>query len=1083
MLYYCEQYMSVTETILDTFANLYGKIFGSANDRELRRLWPIVMQVNDAWQPLRGLTDEQLQAKTAEFRRRLLNGEDEDRILPEAFAVCREASHRVVGQKRMVQAKYESLVYENGKFTYKPMQGEIPLYAHFDVQILGGIVLHEGNIAEMVTGEGKTLVATLPVYLNSLRPVPEWEQKARELQGGDIQQWIFKPYGLRREEDGSESWELLETMPFNPENGEGADIVKIIPVSRGVHVVTVNDYLAKRDADWNRPLYEFLGLSVGAIQSPMGNAERIPIYMCDITYGTNNEFGFDYLRDNLKVDLDDQVQRSRFFAVVDEVDSVLVDEARTPLIISGSAQESTDMYYEADRVARKLKGGDMNKVEPAIAAYMKQGMQREEARIAAEEDFDYVYSERDHSAKLTERGMHKVLRLLGMKDIYAGENLGMPHYIDNALKAHALYKKDHHYIVENGEVYIVDEFTGRKMEGRRWSDGLHQAVEAKEHLRIKEESQTVATITFQNFFRLYERLAGMTGTAMTEAKEFDRIYKLGVVSIPTNRPLRRVNHPDLIYGTLKEKYNAIVEHVADVHAIGRPILIGTVSIERSEVLSEMLKRRGVKHEVLNARHHAREAEIVARAGQFAAVTVATNMAGRGTDIVLGEPSIEEVITHWQRWGLAPKKGISPDMPEAEMREMLHRQWVRHYLPDIKEDYASKDREEWDRLLRERWYEMGIDGPVLATRVAEMGGLHIIGTERHEARRIDNQLRGRSGRQGDPGSSRFFLSMEDDTMRMFAPEKARKFMQWAGLKDGMPIESRMVSRTVENAQRKVEERNFEIRKNLLEYDQVMNDQRKVIYERRQKWVKGEELKESMLEYCENHINAAVQEYVSGHYEEWDLPALCDMMEDTFLIKVKVEELEAKKELPEPQDAICDLLFEKLRQAYDRKEEMIGAKAMRDLEKMILLETVDRKWMDHLYEMDLLKEGIHLWGYAGQDPKIRYKRDGWQKFDELLVSLEDEVASLIMKVHMGPPPGAEGETEAGGDTYEFTPRERIKIEAAVHDEFEAMAAEADAVGAGAGEVHYEPIVKTEKKIKPNSPCPCGSGKKYKKCCGRK
>ncbi len=1071
--------MPVTEAILEALMKTYGKVFGSANERELKRLWPTVEKVNQAWPEIRPLSDEQVRAKTAELRCRLLAGESEEDVLPEAFATCREASHRTLGEKKLVEARYKSLVFEGGKFDYKPLaEDKIPLFAHFDVQILGGLVLHEGNIAEMVTGEGKTLVATLPAYLNALRPTDAWAEKARELQGDDPRKWVFKPYGLFRDE-GGEAWRPIDRLPFDPEDPNPQRPERIIPVSRGVHVVTVNDYLAKRDADWNRPLYEFLGLHVGAIQAQMASDERIPAYMCDITYGTNNEFGFDYLRDNLKVAPEDQVQRSRFYAIVDEVDSVLVDEARTPLIISGSARESMQSYYEADRVARKLNGEDMTKVEEDIAARMRDGLQREDARMAAEEEYDYVYSERDHSAKLTERGTHKALRLLGMEDIYAGDNLGMPHLIDNALKAHALYKRDHHYIVENGEVYIVDEFTGRKMEGRRWSDGLHQAVEAKEHLKIKEESQTVATITFQNFFRLYDRLAGMTGTAMTEAKEFDRIYKLGVVNIPTNRPLRRVNYPDLIFGTLKEKYQAIGDHVAEIHATGRPILIGTVSIERSEAISDLLKRRGIKHEVLNARHHAREAQIVSLAGQFGAVTVATNMAGRGTDIVLGEPTQEEVITHWQQRGLAPRKNIDPSAAPEQLLEELRPAWVKHYLPDVEADFGDKPPEEWDQLLAQRWKEMGMEGPTLTTRVAEMGGLHIVGTERHEARRIDNQLRGRAGRQGDPGSSRFFLSLEDDTMRMFAPDKARRFMQWAGLKDGMPIESKMVSRTVENAQRKVEERNFEIRKNLLEYDQVMNDQRKVIYERRQKWVEGVFLKESLLEYCENHAYGAIQDYTGGHPDEWDLAALCDFVADTFLITVTPEELERKKEAPEPQEAVFDLLREKLHTAYAEREKTLGEETMRTIEKMILLETVDRKWMDHLYEMDLLKEGIHLRGYAGQDPKIQYKREGWQHFDELLGSLESEVAELIFKVH---PAGAEEATETEGPGYEFTPREQVKIEAAVHDDFDAFSAEADSVGADAGEVHFEPIVKSAKKVRPNDPCPCGSGKKYKKCCGR-
>ncbi|MBN2711518.1 MAG: preprotein translocase subunit SecA, partial [Planctomycetes bacterium] len=912
---------------------------------------------------------------------------------------------------------------------------------------------------------------------NAIRPDDAWVEKAKELQGEDISKWVFKPYGMYTE-GGNKVWKMLDRLPYDINDPTFEAPEEVIPLSRGIHVVTTCDYLAARDAEYNRPLFEFLGLTVGAIQSNMDSEERIPQYSCDITYGTNNEFGFDYLRDNLKVRAEAQVQRSRFIALVDEVDSVLIDEARTPLIISGSTDQSTDNYYLADRVARKLEGVDQNTIENKIAENMKQGMQREDARIQAEEHADFVFSERDHSAKLTERGMNKALRILGMKDIYSGENLDMPHYIDNALRAHSLYKLDHHYIVRDGQVYIVDEHTGRVLEGRRWSDGLHQAVEAKEHLKIKSESQTVATITFQNFFKLYERIGGMTGTAMTEAKEFDRIYKLGVVQIPTNRPLRRINYPDLIYGTAKEKYTSLIDHIADVHAMGRPILIGTVSVERSEVVSEMLKQRGIKHSVLNAKHHAREAEIVAEAGQMGNVTVATNMAGRGTDIVLGTFTREQIIEHWQKYGLAPKKGIKPEMSDEELMPLLLPMWVKFYLADLKEDYESKTPDEWMKLLEERWKEYGLTGPKLCTTVAEMGGLHIVGTERHEARRIDNQLRGRSGRQGDPGSSRFFLSLEDDTMRLFAPDKVKSFMQWAGLKDGMPIESRMVSRTVENAQRKVEERNYEIRKNLLEYDQVMNEQRHIIYDRRQAWLEGRETRESMLEYCENVIRNRVAENTMGHVDDWDLPALVRFMADSFFIELTVADLKKLQDKPDPTAAIGDFLYETLEKAYEAKEKALGEDIMRMLEKMLLLETVDRKWMDHLYAMDILKEGIHLWSYAQQDPKIRYKREGYALFEELWGSLEDEVAELIMKIHPARP-----REETQQEIEEAQLKERVKIEATVHDEFDSFANQANSVGAGAGEASVQTIVREQPKVKPNQPCPCGSGKKFKKCCGHK
>ncbi len=1068
--------MSISDSILEFMAKGFAVFFGSANERELKRLWPKVLEVNKAWQSLRSLSDEEIRAKTAEFRRRMLRGETDDDILPEAFAAAREASHRTLGEGRMIDAKYDEIAMEGGRFVYKPVQGKIPLFAHFDVQVLGGIVLREGKIAEMVTGEGKTLVATLPSYLNALRPSDEWVELAKQEQGEDMDAWRFMPYGRFRDAENKVQWRLMDKLWPEPD-----DIVPferpeiIVPVSRGVHVVTVNDYLAQRDADYNRPLFNFLDMRVGAIQSGMDSTERYPIYRGDVVYGTNSEFGFDYLRDNLKVRKEDQVQADRYFAIVDEVDSVLIDEARTPLIISGSTHQTVDKYYLADRVARKLKGGEQNQVEDRIAELMKsQGLQREDARIAAEEDWEFVFSERDHSAKLTERGMHQALRLLGMQDIYSGENLDMPHYIDNALRAHSLYKKDHHYIVKDGEVFIVDEFTGRVMEGRRWSDGLHQAVEAKEQLTIKEESQTVATITYQNFFRLYDSLAGMTGTAMTEAKEFDRIYNLGVVAIPTNRPLRRVNYPDLIYGTLPEKYNAIIEHVAEVHAAGQPILIGTVSIERSEVISELLKRRGIEHEVLNAKNHAREALIVADAGKMGQVTVATNMAGRGTDIKLAQFTDAELLEHWQRRGLAPKKGVSIDMPPSELRSALIAYWVEHYLrgeesklKDVK--FEDKPVDEWEKELKAFWKEWGLHGPALTDNVAGLGGLHIVGTERHEARRIDNQLRGRSGRQGDPGSSRFFLSLEDDTMRMFAADKVKRFMQWAGLKDGVPIESKMVTRTVENAQRKVEERNFEIRKNLLEYDQVMNEQRMVVYGRRQQWVEGANLKDSLLEYSGNYIGRQVAKELDGPADEWNFEGMAAMMRDIFTVPMSADELKAQLgKGASNEETLTAFLTEKLAEAYSTKEGRLGPDIMRVIEKLVLLETVDRKWMDHLYAMDLLKDAIHLRSFAQQDPKVRYKIEGFEMFGEMWENFENEVAQLAMRVN---------------PAEEMQVREKVQVKEAVQQDFDSYADQANQTGADHGERHREPIRNVGKKVGPNDPCPCGSGKKYKKCCGRK
>ncbi len=1066
--------MSISDSVLDGMSKVFAIFFGSANDRELKRVWPRVIEVKRAWEQMRALSDAEIRAKTAEFRRRMIKGETEADILPEAFAAAREASHRTLGGGRMIEAKYDEIAMENGRFVYKPVVGKIPLFAHFDVQVLGGIVLHEGKIAEMVTGEGKTLVATLPSYLNALRPTAEWTALARELQGEEVDKWVFKPYGRYHDAEGKEIYLQMDHLwRSGPEDVAFQTPEIIIPVSRGVHVVTVNDYLAQRDADYNRPLFEFLDMRVGAIQSGMDSEERYPIYRGDIVYGTNSEFGFDYLRDNLKVRHEDQVQADRNFAIVDEVDSVLIDEARTPLIISGSTHQTADKYYLADRVAKKLKGGGQNVVEDRILGLMKQdGLQREDARMRAEEDWDYVFSERDHTAKLTERGMHQALRLLGMQDIYSGENLDMPHYIDNALRANALYKKDHHYIVKDGEVFIVDEFTGRVMEGRRWSDGLHQAVEAKEGLSIKDESQTVATITYQNFFRLYDRLAGMTGTAMTEAKEFDKIYNLGVIAIPTNRPLRRINYPDLIYGTLAEKYKAIIEHVAEVHASGQPILIGTVSIERSEVISEMLQRRGIQHEVLNAKNHAREALIVADAGKMGSVTVATNMAGRGTDIKLGTFTEADLLEHWRKRGIAPKKGIDAAMPAGELRRELLRDWVEHYLrydeSKVKDvPFEAKSLDEWEKELRTFWGEWGLHGPALTDNVAGLGGLHIVGTERHEARRIDNQLRGRSGRQGDPGSSRFFLSLEDDTMRMFAADKVKRFMQWAGLKDGVPIESKMVTKTVENAQRKVEERNFEIRKNLLEYDAVMNEQRTVVYGRRQQWVEGENLKESMLEYCHHYIQRLVGKELEKPANEWDFGALSDAIHDIFLYQADAAKMKALSTEPQGEEKIDEYLEEELDKAYGEKEKRIGSDTMRIIEKLILLETVDRKWMDHLYAMDLLKDAIHLRSFAQQDPKVRYKIEGFEMFGEMWENFENEVAQLAMRVN----PAEEMEV-----------KEKVQVNEAVQQDFEAHANEANQIGANIGGGGRAPIRNDGKKVKPNDPCPCGSGKKYKKCHGR-
>ncbi len=741
----------------ENFGRGFVKVFGSRNDRVLKELYPLVDQTNALEDQMFDLSDEQLRDKTAEFRRRLGNGETLDGLLPEAFACVREASRRVLKMR------------------------------HFDVQILGGIVLHQGKIAEMVTGEGKTLVATLAAYLNAL-------------------------------------------------------------LSRGVFVVTVNDYLARRDCQWMAPVYEALGMSVGAIQSQMGPQERLTHYQSDITYGTNNEFGFDYLRDNMKSRAEDQCQKRLYYAIIDEVDSILIDEARTPLIISGPAEESTSKYYEADRVARKLVKGD-----------------------------DYEIKEKESSAMLTENGIERAQELAGVEDFYTGENMDWPHCIEQSLRAHGLFKKDKEYVVKDGEIVIVDEFTGRLMDGRRWSDGLHQAIEAKEKLKIKEENQTLATITFQNYFRLFDKLGGMTGTAITEASEFYRIYKLEVVQVPTNRPLTRLDHNDVIYGSSKEKWDALCIEVEDIQNQGRPILVGTTSIENSELISKLLNVRGIKHEVLNAKHHEREASIIANAGQPSSVTIATNMAGRGTDIVLG-------------------KGVPAK-----------------------------------------------------------GGLHIIGTERHEARRIDNQLKGRAGRQGDPGSTRFFLSLEDDLMRVFANDMVAGILKRLGLQEGQDIQSPMVTKAVQRAQKKVEEHNFEIRKRLLEYDAVNNEQRKIIYGQRQDILDGKNLREMIFDMIESVVASLLDRYLTPDpvTKETDVPGLVETIRHRFQLTMTEEELTGKN-----QDDLHGLVMERINAAYDEREKIVGDEDMRRVESYLLLRVLDGKWKDHLYTMDHLKSGIGM-----------------------------------------------------------------------------------------------------------------------------
>jgi preprotein translocase subunit SecA len=869
---------------------IFTKVFGTASDRVLKTLKPIVEHVNSLESDLQTLTDAELRQKTDKFRERLAAGETLDDLLPEAFAVAREASRRI-------------LLIPNADSPDKTMR-------HFDVQIIGGIVLHQGNITEMTTGEGKTLVATLPAYLNAL--------------------------------DG-----------------------------KGVHIVTVNDYLANRDMNWMLPMYEFLGLSAGAIQSNQSYEDKQAAYRADITYGTNNEFGFDYLRDNMRIHLEEQVQGTLNYAIVDEVDSILIDEARTPLIISGPSDESTERYFVADKIARKLKPGK-----------------------------HYEIKEKEKGANLTDEGIGIVEKELGVDSIYSDIHMDWPHYIEQSLRAHSLFLKDTDYVVQGKDVVIVDEFTGRLMEGRMWSDGLHQAIQAKERLKIKEESQTLATITLQNFFRLYNKLAGMTGTAFTEAPEFAKIYGLNVDVIPTNKPLNRQNHPDRIYGTAKEKDTAVVEEIAEVHEKGQPILVGTISIEKSEMFSKALSRRGIDHEVLNAKNHEREAAIIAKAGQKGNVTIATNMAGRGTDIVLGEG------------------------------------------------------------------------------VRELGGLHVMGTERHEARRIDNQLRGRTGRQGDPGSSRFYVSLDDDLMRIFAPERVGGILKKFGMTDGMAIEHSMVSKSIERAQRKVEQHNFEIRKNLLEYDEVMDEQRKTIYTWRQRVLAQEALRDDLLRMIEESILESVDYYIDPklHTDEWDVDSLLDWYKQKFDIKVDLKEHNI-----ETKENIEDLLLDTASKAYEGKEKEIGEEELRKIEQILLLEKVDTKWKDHLYAMDHLKSGIGLRGYAQVDPKIEYKREALIMFETMMSSIREEVTDLIFKLRVRSESiDSKNVWNADNFVYQDSLNTMPEIPTPKREPIRERV-EAATTNSGQAEQRPEPI-RAAVKVGRNQPCPCGSGRKYKQCCGK-
>jgi len=912
------------------------KVFGSSNERFLKGIRPLIARINELEPEIQKLSDEQLRERTAFLKAQIgdavKDARDKDdrkyreqealnEILPEAFAIVREGSVRTTGMR------------------------------HFDVQLIGGVVLHQGKIAEMRTGEGKTLVATLPAYLNAL-------------------------------------------------------------TGRGVHVVTVNDYLASRDAEWMGQIYRFFGLEVGCIQNDMDDFERQTAYAADITYGTNNEFGFDYLRDNMKFDLATCVQPGHYYAIVDEVDSILIDEARTPLIISGPSEESTDKYYQANAIIPQLQRGE------ELAEGQKTG--------------DYIVDEKNHSAVLTEEGVDKAERLLGVGNLYDPSNMELLHCVEQALKAHTLYRLDHQYVVQDGEVIIVDDFTGRLMKGRRWSDGLHQAVEAKEGVKIERENQTLATITLQNYFRLYEKLSGMTGTAETEAAEFDSTYKLEVVVIPTHMPMVRKDNPDMIYRTLPEKWDAVVEEIKERYEHGQPVLVGTVSVENSELIARRLQRVSVPHNVLNAKYHEREAEIVAQAGRKGAITIATNMAGRGTDILLG------------------------GNPDFMAREFLKEQEV-----DPDEASESQWQEQYGRAKRIVEAEH--------KKVVSLGGLHILGTERHESRRIDNQLRGRAGRQGDPGSSRFFLSLEDDLMRIFAGDKVKALMQRLGMEKGVAIESKMVSKRIAAAQKSVEGRNFETRKHLLEYDDVMNKQRETIYGLRRQLMEEPDQREYLVGetgVARDLLGDLTKQYLDPNQspDEWDVENYKVQIHTIYALDGDAEGIDFRN-LTSPE--IEDGIWEKLKAKYAEKEKQIGEEAMRTYERIIMLNIIDAQWKDHLLALDHLKQGIGLVGYGQKDPLVEYKKESFDMFQAMLDRIDTTTIRSLFNLQV---------------VAEQAPTELQRRRAAARRtsmNFTGPNQGAAAAGEEAGKI--KTVVRGQPKVGRNDPCPCGSGKKYKKCHG--
>ena len=913
---------------------IFRKIFKSYSEKEVKRVMPIVDKINGLEEEISKLTDEQLKNKTNEFKKQLEEGKTLDDILPEAFAVVREAAKRVLGMR------------------------------HFDVQLIGGIILHQGRIAEMKTGEGKTLVATLPVYLNAL-------------------------------------------------------------TGKGVHVITVNDYLAKRDSEWMGKLYKFLGLSVGLVIAGMEPKQKQEAYACDITYGTNNEFGFDYLRDNMVIYKNQLVQRGLNYAIVDEIDSILIDEARTPLIISGRANQSSDLYKKANDFVKRLTPKVI--IEEDV---------KDENQAEDNEKYDYIVDLKAKSASLTQKGIKKAeeeFRLENFNDI---ENSTLVHHVNQALRAHGVMKRDIDYIVKDGEVLIVDEFTGRIMYGRRYNNGLHQAIEAKEGVKIADESKTLATITFQNYFRMYDKLSGMTGTAMTEEAEFEEIYNLDVVAIPTNKPMIRNDQNDVIYKNEKAKFNAIVQSIKESHEKGQPVLVGTVSIEKSEKLSRILKKEGIKHEVLNAKFHEKEAEIIAQAGKFGAVTIATNMAGRGTDIMLGGNS--EFLA-------------KQEMKKNKVPENLIEESNTYYETD--EQDILRAREEFQKL--EKKYEEEIKEE--KEKVIAAGGLKIIGTERHESRRIDNQLRGRSGRQGDPGESKFYIGLDDDLMKIFGGDMITKVYNTIGMDENVPIENKLISNAVESAQKKVEGRNFSIRKNVLKYDDVMNAQREIIYKQRREVLDGENLKDNILNMIKTLAEEVVLTYFSSE-DEVSVEALDTDIRNIF----GIEMVDFIKENSKDSNAIIEKLQELALAKYDEKEQEIGNDDLRELERVVMLKVVDQKWMDHIDAMDELKDGIGLRAYGQQDPVVKYRIEGMDMFEEMVLDIKHDVVKILMNLRK---------------QEDVKREEAAKITGAALQAINSL----DNGEQIKSEVN-KTVVNEGPKVGRNDPCPCGSGKKYKNCCGR-